>query len=214
MKCESLIVPWLQVNLAVEGLVDLAVITRVLQSVNIHQHQIRRRTFSGGKSRILQKLHDYNQAAKYAHWLVLLDLDHDDECAPDYVRRVMPAPSTGMILRIPVREIETWLLADRDKIASFLGINSTNFPDYPESLNDPKGFLIDLVNRKCPQRYRQLRNDLLPAPDSLKSVGPYYPDRIASFAEKHWRPEVAALNSDSLARCIRALEDLKRQSAQ
>ncbi|MDD9954827.1 MAG: hypothetical protein OXP68_01255 [Anaerolineaceae bacterium] len=197
-----------------EGLVDLAVITRVLQSVSIHQNQIRRRTSSGGKSRILQKLHGYNQAAKFADWLILLDLDQDDECAPGYLRSVLPAPSTGMMLRIPVREIETWLLADQEKMANFLGINSANFPDNPESLNDPKGFLIDLVNRKCPQRYRQLRKDLLPVPESAKVVGPYYPDRIASFAEKHWRAEVAAERSDSLARCIRALEELKRQSVQ
>lgn len=213
MKREYRCVPWIQINLAVEGLVDLAVITKVLKSVDIHQHQIRRRMSSGGKSKILQKLADYNQAAKYASWLVLIDLDQDDICAPHFVRKVLPAPSTGMELRVPVREIETWLLADRDTIASFLGINSANFPDNPETLDDPKRFLIDLVNRKCPKRYRQLRNDLLPAPDSSKLVGPYYPDRISSFAEAHWRPEVAAGRSDSLAHCIRALEDLKRQSA-
>ena len=119
-----------------------------------------------------------------------------------------------MMLRIPVREIETWLLADPEMMARFLRISVKNFPSNPEALTDPKDFLINLVNRKCPPRYRQLRRALLPDPQSGLLVGPYYAYRIASFAETHWRPEVAARNSDSLAHCIRALENLKRQSAQ
>ena len=55
---------------------------------------------------------------------------------------------------------------------------------------------------------------MLPTRNGKLKVGPLYATRISEYTQFYWRPEVAAQRSDSLARCIRALENLKRQSAQ
>jgi len=56
------------------------------------------------------------------------------ECAPTVLRRRLKQQGAGrleipkaLILRIAVREIESWILADRTGLASFLGIAAVNF---------------------------------------------------------------------------------------
>ncbi len=95
---------------------------------------------------------------------------------------------------------------------TFLGISRENFPVNPDQVVNPKLFLVDLVRRKC--RKKRMREDMLPTRNGKLKVGPLYATRISEYTQFYWRPEVAARNSDSLARCIRALENLKRQPAQ
>ena len=194
-----------KLNLVVEGQTDLTVLTELLQSLDVHEIET---YVKGGKTELLKGLDGYNKAARFAPWLVVLDLDQVVACAPDYVNSILPAPANGMMLRITVRSIEAWLIADREKMAKFLGIPVANFPANPDAEKNPKLLLIELVRRKC--RGKQLRQDLLPDPKSGQAVGPGYPGRISEFVQKHWRPEVAAQRSESLARCIHALEQLPR----
>lgn len=111
-------------------------------------------------------------------------------------------------MRIAVRAIESWLLADQERLAEFLGISVQRLPSYPDQLNDPKATLLELV-KHSPKK--KLREDMLPLTDKLKGkIGPGYTGRILEFVEhspKPWRPEVAAQHSDSLSRCIRALKN-------
>ena len=188
--------------LVVEGQTDLFVVNRLLQYVGVSNVQQRE---SDGKPNILKNLPNYNEAAKhYTRWLVVLDLDQDADCAPNYVHRILPTPASGMELRIAVHSVEAWLMADRGRMAQFLQISAENFPRNPDAEIDPKTFLVDLIRRKC--RRNLLRQDMLPAEKSGRKVGPGYSSRIADYVQKSWRPEVAAQHSDSLARCIRALK--------
>ncbi len=188
--------------LVVEGQTDLFVVNRLLQYVGVSNVQQRE---SGGKPNILKKLPKYNEAAKhYTRWLVILDLDQDADCAPNYVNCILPTPASGMELRIAVHSIEAWLMADRGKMAQFLKIPATNFLHNPETEKDPKRFLIDLIRRKCCGK--QFLYDMLPAEKSGRKVGPGYSSRIANYVQNSWRPEIAAQHSDSLSRCIRALK--------
>ncbi len=195
--------------LVVEGRTDLLVVRRLFHQVgllNVRQRE------SGGKRKILDNLQKYNEAAQYTQWIIVLDLDLDEYCAPDYINRILPSPYSGMTLRIAVHSIESWLMADSGRMARFLQIPAENFPANPDTVTNPKRFLIDLIRQKC--RRTQLRRDMLPDEDSSSKVGLEYNFQIANYVQKHWRPEVAACNSDSLARCIRALESLKRRPAQ
>ncbi|MCY3857479.1 MAG: hypothetical protein OXG25_01080 [Gammaproteobacteria bacterium] len=190
-------------HLIVEGLSDSLVLNGLLKYADMKNVEMR---WLGGKSKILPNLANYNEAAKYStRWLVVLDLDHDAACAPEYVNHILPMPSRNMELRIAVRSIEAWLMADRVKMANFLGIPVENFPGNPDNESDPKRFLIDLIRRKCHQR--RIREDMIPAERSGRKVGPGYSSQIAKYVEGCWRPEVAAQSSDSLARCMLALKN-------
>ena len=197
-------------QIVVEGETDAVVVTRLLQGTGIFLDSIK---VAGGKSKILEKLRGYNQSARFGgNWLVFMGLDQDADCAPEYLRQILPERSDKMALRLVVRACESWLMADYERMSAYTGINVKLFPPLPDEAADPKQSLVDLIAKKC--RRSRLRRDMLPMPGSGRRVGPNYAAILRDFTPEHWRPEVAAERSDSLARCIRALENLKRQSAQ
>jgi hypothetical protein len=151
-----------------------------------------------GKDRLLKQLSAYNQAAKLAPWVVLVDLDRDGECAPSCCRKWLRRPAPGMCFRIVVRAVEAWLLADREELARFLGISVSPVPRQPETIDDPKQAMVGLARRS---RKRKLREDIVPESGSGRAIGPRYSGRLIEFVNGYWRPDVAARLSDSLRRC-------------
>ena len=194
----------------VEGVTDEPVVTKLLHHIGIESYLIQS---LGGKSNILKRLSGYNRsAAGGSNWLVLVDLDNDADCAPGHLKHILfDTRSENLHLRVSVRSMESWLLADREGMRKFTGIRANRFPTDPEGELHPKRYFIDLIDREC--KRQGLRKGLLPSRQGNRVVGPGYTHLMQRFAMKHWRPEIAALNSDSLARCIRALEELRRQSA-
>lgn len=129
--------------------------------------------------------------------LLLTDLDRRP-CAAGLVtdwlgRRQAPE---GLIFRVVVRAIESWLLADHQAIGSLLEASSARLPVDPDALDDPKRALLDLA-RRAP---RAVRDDLLPARGALAKVGTGYNSRLTEFIRNDWSPERAAERSESLHR--------------
>jgi hypothetical protein len=196
------------VNLLVEGDTDEMVARRVLEYVGLTCGIVYGKQ---GKSDLLRRLPNYNQAARFVPWLVVVDLDQDADCAPDFVRSTLPKPAGGMQFRVAVRAIEAWLLADAEHLASFLGISAARVPRSPDAELDPKTTLISLARNS---RKKTLRQDIVPRHGSGGRVGPGYKGRLIEFVtaiDCAWRPEVAIRHSDSLRRCVDALQALKEQ---
>jgi len=187
---------------AVEGLVDEAVLRAALRHVGLGAGGIYGKQ---GKPDIRDRIRGYNQAARHSPWIILVDLDHDAECAPDLLRSWLPHPSPYMNFRVAVRKIEAWLLADREGVAHFLGISIFKVPGNADGLDDPKQTMVSLASRS---RRRDIRQDMVPRPESGRQVGPAYPSRLIEFvneARGSWRPDLAAENSDSLRRFLSSL---------
>jgi hypothetical protein len=165
-----------------------------------------------GKAYLLKRLPNYNKAARFAPWLAAVDLDQDADCAPDFVRSVLPNPAVGMRFRVVVRAIEAWLLADFEQLAAFLHIPVSRIPIRPDAEPNPKRTLVNLARRS---RRKAIREDIVPREGSGSQVGPGYTGRFIEFvtATEHlWRPEVAMQRSDSLRRCVEALHTLKNET--
>jgi hypothetical protein len=190
------------VTAAVEGDVDEAVLRRVLKHVGLGLGPVHGRE---GKQKLLRRLNGYNNAARFAPWVVLVDLNGDCPCAPTCVQAWLPAPSQHMCFRVAVRAVEAWLLADRDRIANSLRLSSRLVPQSPDNLVRPKTEVINLARQS---RSRAIREELVPREGSGRSVGPLYTARLIEFVEDEaagWRPDQAAVRSDSLRRCIERL---------
>jgi hypothetical protein len=190
---------------AVEGISDEAVLRRVVtgRGAVVHRVQVQR-----GKANLRRALPGYNAAAQGDPWLVLVDLDQDFDCAAALVTDWLPAPSTYMRFRVVVREIEAWLLADRERFTSFFAVPASAVPDQPDELPDPKLTLLAAVTRS---RRKAIRVDMLPRPGSGRHVGAAYTSRLIEFAsdsDQGWRPDVAADRSPSLSSCLTRLESL------
>lgn len=190
---------------AVEGDVDEAVLRRLLLQVGANQGTIHGKQ---GKPFLLKRLDGYNRAAQFTPWAVLVDLDHDADCAPPFCRNWLPNPSPYMCFRVVVREIESWLFADRERLARFLGVRASLIPEQPETVECPKRTMIEVANAS---RRREIREDMVPRPGSRRKIGPAYNSRLIEFVgnvERGWRPHVAANVSESVKRCLRGLQRL------
>lgn len=157
---------------------------------------------AGGKPSLRRRISGYNAAARRSPWLVIVDLDRDAECAPQPVASWLPARSAFMCFRIAVREVEAWLLADRLRLAQFLAVPRAVVPAAPEALVDPKQQIVNLARRS---RNRDVREDMVPRPQSGRTEGAAYASRLIEYSRTYWRPAVAERHSDSLRRCRRAL---------
>ncbi|MEJ5340500.1 MAG: hypothetical protein WHT09_02945 [Thermogutta sp.] len=193
----------LVITAAVEGIVDEAVVRRLIQHVGATPGEIYGRN---GKQSLRRKVHGYNKAAQHSPWVILVDLDQDAECAPALRATWLADPAPWLCFRIAVRAVEAWLMADRRGIASFLRVALREVPVDPESLTDPKETMVHLARHS---RSREIREDMVPRPESGRSIGPAYSSRLIEFATKHWYPEKAAANCESLQRAIACLERLK-----
>lgn len=184
---------------AVEGLVDEAVIRRLIEHAGAISGPIYGRK---GKAYLRQRIGGYNKAAYRSPWVVLVDLDWDAICAPLFRQSWLPNPAPYICFCVAVREIEAWLFADREKLAGFLSIPVSLVPRNPEAVNEPKSTMVNLAKRS---RRREVRQDMVPRPGSGRTVGPAYASRLIEFTKAQWRPDVAANYSDSLRHCLHGL---------
>lgn len=159
----------------------------------------------GGKPQLDLRLSGYNEAARYSPWCVLRDLDTDAACPASLVAQLLPEPAPTMCFRIVVRAVETWLMADRQRMASFLSVSRARIPASPEDARDPKEVLVNAARRS---NKTAVRDGMVPRPGSGRSVGAGYTSLMIEYVRTRWRPEIAAESSESLRRCIVCLKGL------
>jgi hypothetical protein len=190
-------------RIVVEGLADEAVARRLAETCgfDVGPTYVKR-----GKQEVDPRLPAYAAASKFGPWLVLRDLDHDADCAPSLLDRLIPERPPSLLVRIPVRSVESWLLADHENLAAFLGVSRASLPAKPDELDHPKRALVALAARS---RRRRLRRDMLPGESSTASIGPAYTSRVIEFVGGSWMPYQAAPRSPSLHRCLSALQVLR-----
>jgi hypothetical protein len=190
------------ITIAVEGPTDKAIADRLCAEAG---HEVAYAYITDGKHELGRRLSGFNEAARWAPWFVLRDLDDDAACAPRLRRRLMPQPSPRMCLRIAVRSVEAWLLADAKGLSRFLGVPQGRVPPSPESLARPKRSLVDLAGES---RWPAVRADMVPARGLSREVGTGYTVRVIEFVRTGWDPARARDRSESLTTCMNALSAL------
>lgn len=162
-----------------------------------------------GFGNLKKKLPELVRLAPNVPVLLLTDLDRK-ECAPVLIgewlgRQTKP---DSLLLRVAVREVEAWLLADKQNFASFARIPLAKLQESPEDLDDPKQKLLNLVTRYSPA---PLKRDLVAEHGHGPRQGLAYNERLSQFVHTSWNPVEASLNADSLARARRRISELAHQ---
>jgi hypothetical protein len=188
-----------------EDAISEAVVQRVLRE-NRQQYATVTIYNRGGNGYLQRVIAGFNNAAKGTAFLVLTDLDKH-ECPATLVADWLNVPKhPNLLLRVAVTEVEAWLLADRQGIATFLGVRPDLVPQGVEQLPDPKQILISLA---CKSRKREIKKDICPGVNSARKVGPNYNPQLVKFVEYNWNLVEARTNSESLNRLIEKLENFQ-----
>jgi len=156
-----------------------------------------------GNGYLRLKARELNRAAAKLPVFLLTDLDLPASCPPNIIADWLGTePASNLLFRVAVIEVESWLLADREQVATFVGVPEHRIPTNTDSIPDPKQFLVNLARKS---RSADLRSDLVPAAGSTASVGPLYNARLTSFVASRWSATRAQRASASLARAVERL---------
>jgi hypothetical protein len=188
------------ISAAVEGIVDEAVARKLITEAGGRPGTIYGKN---GKPFLRRHINGYNSAARHLPWMVLVDLDHEAECAPPLREKWVHDPAPYLCFRVAVREVEAWLIADAESLAAFLSVTRSRIRADPERLQEPK---MEMVNFARHSRRREIQEDMVPREGSGRSVGPAYASRLIEYVETRWRPEVAIKRAESLRRTIICLK--------
>ncbi len=156
-----------------------------------------------GNSYIIKNLASFNEAAALKYYVVILDLDKT-ECAPILIRDIVTfSQNQQLLVNIAVREAETWVLADRKKIATFLGVSEARIRRNVEEISNPKEYLVNLASHS---KFRTIRKALVP--ESGAKVGQLYNSTLEQFIRDKWDIRNAMKNSKSLFRFVNKLRSI------
>jgi hypothetical protein len=188
----------LSLRVAVEDELSGAVLARLIAGFgySIPQHNIHN---ARGNARLKAGMAKFKQASRVIPHIVLTDLDLIS-CAPALIAdwQATQLPPT-LILRIAVREVEAWLLADKTGIAEFLHVDANKIPHSPEILDNPKQALINLARKS---KKRKLARDIVPAKGSSAPIGLLYNFHFINFVNTRWNIDQARLAAPSLDKAI------------
>ncbi len=190
------------INLAVEDALSEAVLRKVLEN-STREFAIGSAYGQRGIGYLRKMIQPFNNAAKGAPFLVLVDLDQS-QCAPALIGEwLTDRRHQNLIFRVAVREVESWIMADTAGFAAFLGVSRRSIPLDTDGLTDPKQILIKLA-KASPRR--DLRRDIVPPPKSTRTIGPNYNGRLIRFINSSWDCNLAKQQSRSLYGLVRSIE--------
>jgi hypothetical protein len=190
------------VHLATEDELSEAVLRRILTHIK-RGYAVGVAYRHGGFGYLRRTVPGWNRAAKGQPFVLLTDLDKY-ACPKALIADWLPVPlHPNLLFRVAVREVESWLPADKVNLALYFGISDQRVPKDADALADAKAVLIDLARRS---RLRELRNGIVPKRGSTAQQGPDYNGRLIPFVQNSWDVRAAANNSPSLARTVERLK--------
>jgi len=161
----------------------------------------------GGFGYLKKQAPAFNNAAKKTPFLLLTDLDQNI-CPPALVASWLSGPKQdNFLLRVAVREMESWLLGDQPGLKSFLRLKKGPLIPSPEQISDPKAEMLKL---SMGSTSRQIREALVWSDkDGRLYQGPDYNGTLGGFVSTQWDISRSRKNCKSLEHLFKALQRLE-----
>jgi hypothetical protein len=163
-----------------------------------------------GNGYLRSRLNSFKAMANNALVILITDLDNLN-CAPTLIHEWFEGTHkpNNLLFRVAVREIEAWVMADREGLARFLEISLDVIPRNPESLIDPKSTLIKLARKSK----KEIRTEIVPSKGTFAKQGLGYNAALKPFVEGSWSINTAIENSDSLKRAVNRITEAKQTNS-
>ena len=189
--------------LVAEDVLSMAVMQRLLADCQ-REFCVHTPIISGGVDAIRKRVPVYRNACRVLPHVLLIDLDRT-ACAAELLQSWgLTQKMQSLLVRVAVRTVEAWLLADALGLAEQLKVSPSKIPSHPETLENPKQTLVNLARHS---RSRRLASELAPSPGSRAQVGPLYNARLCEFVAHRWSPQHASKGAPSLAKTILRLSE-------
>jgi hypothetical protein len=196
------------IYLAVEDDLSQHVLRRVLNERTV-RYEIGSVYSQRGFGYLKRQTASFNNAAKASPFLLLTDLDNY-QCPPDLINEWLTSPQhRHFLLRVAVREVESWLLGDEEGLRLFLGYKKTITIPNPEMIPDPKAELLRLA---ISARNRFVREAIVWKDKRTGKLfqGADYNGTLAGFVKNQWNIATARQRCPSLERVFKALARLEK----
>lgn len=190
------------IAIATEDELSEAVAMRLIAELQ-EPHYVTHKLRKGGFGYLRSKMDSWCQMAQHQVMLVLTDLDQA-KCAGELREQWLfnRSEHARLLLRVAVREVESWVLADHAAMRVLIGPKGT-LPPHPDELPDPKQALLRLANGAP----RGVRDDLLRVVDGRLAQGLGYNACLVHWVGSEWNPGHAAERSPSLQRARKRLRE-------
>lgn len=163
----------------------------------------------GGSGYLRSRMKSWCELAQHQPLVLLTDLDRIG-CAPALVQTWLGSRRAprNLVMRVAVREIEAWLLADHDGLRRLFG--NVRMPPNPDALPDAKRYLLELARKAK----GTIERDLVASAGAFASQGIAYNARLTEFVSATWSPSRAAARSASLLRARKRIQELVHRVSQ
>lgn len=190
------------IAIATEDQLSEAIALRLIADIPT-PHFIQHKLGKTGNGYLRSRMGSWYQLAQQQVMLVLTDLDRANCLVEFRDQWLLAEPPQNLLLRIAVREVESWVLADHVAMRALIGVKGV-LPAAPDELADPKQSLLKLA-KSAP---KQIRADLLKTIDGNLAQGLGYNARLTAWVNSEWSPQRAAERSPSLARARSRLNEV------
>jgi len=200
-----------KVQISAEDEVTMAIVERLVKTYRPDFQIGEKRPIRG--SQLQQYAPIFNRAE--TPMIMLTDLDLCP-CPPQLIKDWFKDDvlNPNLVFRVAVAEAETWLMADREGLSRWLGIQPDFIPkskviDSKKQIDEltfsykPSLFLMMELASKSPKT--DLKNALIPLKGAKK--GPGYNGVMLPFIKSIWDPEEASKNSYSLRKAILRIKE-------
>ena len=182
------------ITVAVEGDTDVPFVTRLCQASGFEVNAPIIST--NGKDGLLPYIGGFARAGEGSPHLVVRDLDQDARCAGTWIQEQALRPGDYFSLRLAVRAVEAWFLADAKSAAKYLSVATRQIPSRPDEEQDPKLSIVAIARLSSKAA---IRRAIVPPQNWSRKTGPGYSAWLLEAAQG-WSVHDAVLRSPSLAR--------------
>ncbi|MDO4888646.1 MAG: hypothetical protein Q3979_08110 [Actinomycetaceae bacterium] len=191
------------VSVAVEGGSDTAAVEALMEHVGLAL--AKSPVVKRGVGNLDKLIGSVAHAPRSNPWIVFRDSDR--ECPVDLRRTLLKGADDNPFfqLRLARPMTEAWLLADAQGFSDFFGVAASSLPPDPDSLDHAKRKLLTLCQGS---RFRNVRREV--CRDGGRP-GPLYVDWLNRFARERRDIKAAAAVSESLARAVNRLSDMRER---
>lgn len=164
-----------------------------------------------GNGYLLSKLNNFNQLAITHKVLVVFDLDVKPSSV-DFKKTLEGKVNNineNLNIVVSVREVESWLLADREGISKYFSVSKDKIDRDPDALFDPKEKIINLARQS---KIGDIKRGLPPKVGAASKIGLSYNRILVSFIQEKWDFLNAINNSPSLRNLVNLLDEFSAQN--